>query len=295
VCIPSFVRLFVRSFSFVRSFARSFVRSRRLFIFFLQFDGLFFLNRFVDVCFMTDLGLNFTTGYFDFDVGLWITDRGKIARAYGHSWFPIDAVSVFPFDVFSLASGSEEAGNLAVLRLVRLARLLKASTHPAARPTTTRQPPPRPTTDVAKPDGTRERARDGGRDHRRRRVEDAREIDDGRGGAARRHRQRTIGSADAARGRAGMPTARAERVPEEEDHEMRVATLRPRGELLFADNPRPRIESHTSSPLRRRTARPRCVIVAKRECLSGSRGGRSDKTGALRCRPRAAAAGRTAA
>ena len=44
---------------------------------------------------------------------------------YLRGWFTIDIVSVFPFDLVGMLSGSNEAGNLAVLRLVRLARLLK--------------------------------------------------------------------------------------------------------------------------------------------------------------------------
>ena len=62
---------------------------------FLEADWnfLFFLNRFVDLCFCVDLVMQFMTPYYDADMGGWQIDHRNIARNYLRSWFPIDFVS----------------------------------------------------------------------------------------------------------------------------------------------------------------------------------------------------------
>ena len=45
-----------------------------------QLDALFFLNRIVDLCFIADLCANFFTGYFNVELGVWVTSKRAIAR-----------------------------------------------------------------------------------------------------------------------------------------------------------------------------------------------------------------------
>jgi len=89
-----------------------------------KFGPLFVFNRFVDLCFLGDMGMNFVLPYQN-DKGHWVHGRWKIAARYMRGWFPLDAVSIFPFDMLGLITGSESASNLKVLRVVRLLRLAK--------------------------------------------------------------------------------------------------------------------------------------------------------------------------
>merc|ERR1719191_2053353 len=54
-----------------------------------------------------------------------IQTHKELANRYFRSWFVIDFVSILPFDLIGLLSGSQDIAKMKTLRLVRLARLLK--------------------------------------------------------------------------------------------------------------------------------------------------------------------------
>ena len=85
----------------------------------------------MDVSFLVDIILVFFTAYFDDKKLVMVTDRKVIAREYVRSWFFLDAVSIFPFEIF--LSGQESGiGNLAKIgrigklyKLIRILRMIK--------------------------------------------------------------------------------------------------------------------------------------------------------------------------
>ena len=92
-------------------------------------DALFFLNRLVDMVFITDMVLQFFIAYSEpiSQGGKIVRDSNAIMRHYFRNWFWVDAVSVVPYDYVShLAAESGTNGrHLKALRLVRLLRLVK--------------------------------------------------------------------------------------------------------------------------------------------------------------------------
>lgn len=90
-------------------------------------EPLFWVNRLVDFGFICDMCINFFLAYFSDEEGKYITDLNRIQRKYMCSWFPIDLVSVLPFDVlsFTMPAGGENMKQLKILRIVRLLRLIK--------------------------------------------------------------------------------------------------------------------------------------------------------------------------
>nr|CCA15894.1 potassium/sodium hyperpolarizationactivated cyclic nucleotidegated channel putative [Albugo laibachii Nc14]CCA26917.1 potassium/sodium hyperpolarizationactivated cyclic nucleotidegated channel putative [Albugo laibachii Nc14] len=85
-----------------------------------------YLNYIVDSVFAIDIVLNFFTGYYDGE--LYICKLRKIQWRYLRSWFLIDAISVYPFDLFAVyAPGGTTSSftSLKLLRTARLSRLLK--------------------------------------------------------------------------------------------------------------------------------------------------------------------------
>ena len=96
-------------------------------------EGLFAINRLVDMCFFADIVINFCLAYEMPDEGLWIVTHSRIAGRYMRSWFVIDVVSTIPFDMFVAvapaagvdADSAAAMSNLKVLRVVRLFRLIK--------------------------------------------------------------------------------------------------------------------------------------------------------------------------
>lgn len=88
---------------------------------------LWFVNRVVDCIFLTDILVNFFLSYRMSvkDGGEWVKSNSKIVKHYLTTWFPIDIVSVIPFDLIGLLSGSDDIKNLKSVRLIRLLRLLK--------------------------------------------------------------------------------------------------------------------------------------------------------------------------
>ena len=89
------------------------------------------MSCFVDVCFMTDIVINFFSVIED-ETGSLITNRTKIARTYIKGWFFIDLFTSLPFQVLEkidfgadLADGSVSTDNHKVLRLARIPRLYR--------------------------------------------------------------------------------------------------------------------------------------------------------------------------
>ena len=98
--------------------------------------GLFVVNTFIDLLFLTDLILNFFLAFQTDDQhgGYWVTDRRAIRQRYLRGWFLIDFISIWPFellDFLGLLSGQgtliRSVRTLRVLRLVKLLRILRAS------------------------------------------------------------------------------------------------------------------------------------------------------------------------
>eukprot|EP00842_Homolaphlyctis_polyrhiza_P005269 jgi/Hompol1/5743/HPOL_004667-RA len=92
----------------------------------LQVDVLFLVNRFVDLIFFTDMFVQMRTPYRDKQTGKLVRDIKQIAFKYLSSWFPLDLVSVIPFELLGfMNSGSADLSQLRLLRFLRLTRLLK--------------------------------------------------------------------------------------------------------------------------------------------------------------------------
>merc|ERR1719191_2512416 len=92
-----------------------------------ELNGLFFVNRIVDLVFLIDMGLQFVTKIEVHEKGgvTWIRDRGQLAKRYFKCWFWIDLVSILPFDMLSIVSDSDAFAALESVRIIRLLRLLK--------------------------------------------------------------------------------------------------------------------------------------------------------------------------
>ena len=81
-------------------------------------DFLFWLNRFVDLVFFLDIFVQFRLAYRDETKGsMLIKSQRKIARRYATTWFPIDLVSVIPFDVLNLLVAGSALSKLKIIRL----------------------------------------------------------------------------------------------------------------------------------------------------------------------------------
>jgi len=73
--------------------------------------------------FIVDMALNFNTAYKS--KGILVTQRSKIARYYGLSWFPIDLLATVPVDKIYEAISAGGSINLSFNRVLRLLRLFK--------------------------------------------------------------------------------------------------------------------------------------------------------------------------
>jgi hypothetical protein len=90
------------------------------------FDGLFVVNRMVDVVFIFDMFLQFFLAYVDDQQGgLVIKDRSKIRSRYLRGWFSIDLLSIIPFDFLGCVLDLPVIQRLKAVRVIRLMRLLK--------------------------------------------------------------------------------------------------------------------------------------------------------------------------
>ena len=62
----------------------------------------FLVNRAVDGLFVKDIVLNFFVAIYDPEDGQLVFHHPTVVRSYLKGWFPIDVVSVFPFDLIAL-------------------------------------------------------------------------------------------------------------------------------------------------------------------------------------------------
>ena len=90
----------------------------------ITIDARFVINRIVDLGFLMDMGFNFFLPYQTSDNRM-ITDHRTIVRKYLFGWFPIDCVSIVPYDLIGAMMQDDSLGNLKVLRAIRLLRLAK--------------------------------------------------------------------------------------------------------------------------------------------------------------------------
>jgi len=97
----------------------------------VSINALFVINRFVDLCFLWDMGIQCRL-MFEAADGTFICSWRKSTWRYLKGWFVLDLISVIPFDVIGFffedsdADGkSSSVGNARILRNVRLLRLLK--------------------------------------------------------------------------------------------------------------------------------------------------------------------------
>jgi hypothetical protein len=90
-----------------------------------ELNALFFVNRFVDFCFIIDIVFNFFVAIPDPADGQLIFHHPTIIRSYLRGWFTIDVVSILPFDIGGIIFDSDAVSRLKFLRILRLLRLMK--------------------------------------------------------------------------------------------------------------------------------------------------------------------------
>ncbi|ETW07541.1 hypothetical protein H310_02033 [Aphanomyces invadans] len=102
----------------------------------VSLDGLFIVDRTVDLSFLVDMMFNFMTPFIDKENNQLIDDSWQIALQYITGWFVLDFVSIIPFDVISMSykgdSNTPEVSakkdltsHLKIIRIIRLFRLIK--------------------------------------------------------------------------------------------------------------------------------------------------------------------------
>ncbi|CAK8997028.1 Potassium voltage-gated channel subfamily H member 6 (Ether-a-go-go-related gene potassium channel 2) (ERG-2) (Eag-related protein 2) (Ether-a-go-go-related protein 2) (Voltage-gated potassium channel subunit Kv11.2) [Durusdinium trenchii] len=93
----------------------------------LQWDPLMMISCAVDGIFVTDMVIQFFTMYPKTTArGIqWEDSLQKIARKYVTTWFPIDLITIIPFDIIELASGADHMGAFKGTKAIRALRLLK--------------------------------------------------------------------------------------------------------------------------------------------------------------------------
>ena len=79
---------------------------------------LFAANRFVDCYFLADMVVVFNTAIFDPKQSRWILDRRAIGWRYVRGWFPLDVLSIVPWELLN-------AGALSSFRLLRTLKVLR--------------------------------------------------------------------------------------------------------------------------------------------------------------------------
>lgn len=96
-------------------------------------NGLFLVNRCIDILFVIDLAVNFVLMFPEGEEGdsgiLWVEDHGRIAQHYLRGWFTLDLASLAPslLDIYSVAVGSSggDLNGVRALRALRALRLIK--------------------------------------------------------------------------------------------------------------------------------------------------------------------------
>eukprot|EP01135_Chromosphaera_perkinsii_P009268 Nk52_evm20s1705 gene=Nk52_evmTU20s1705 len=76
----------------------------------------------IDVCFISDLVMNFRTGYLD-DSGRPIMDPKLIRKHYLRGWFVLDLLAAFPFSLLLLVNGQHVTQYTALAKTPRILRL----------------------------------------------------------------------------------------------------------------------------------------------------------------------------
>lgn len=85
----------------------------------------FWIERIIDISFLTDIILNFFTAY-ETKSGMMERRPRKIAQQYLRSWFIVDVLSTFPWDILTLVfKPGNDRDLLQLPRFLRLLRLLK--------------------------------------------------------------------------------------------------------------------------------------------------------------------------
>jgi len=94
---------------------------------YLQTDvnALFFLNRIIDIFFISDMCIQFFLMFRDEEKGVLIKKQDIIIRVYMRGWFWIDLIAILPFDMIGVVASSDDLNNLKALRIARLMRLFK--------------------------------------------------------------------------------------------------------------------------------------------------------------------------
>ena len=95
-----------------------------------EVDGLFVVNRVVDLIFIFDLGLQFFLMYPAGDnIGgvHWVDSRRQIVRHYLMGWFGLDffAIMLVTIDFITIESGGGDASDVKDLRVLRVLRALR--------------------------------------------------------------------------------------------------------------------------------------------------------------------------
>ncbi|CAE7532795.1 KCNH6, partial [Symbiodinium pilosum] len=93
----------------------------------IELDALFVLTMLVDFVFVVDMVLQFVTMYPRTTArGLeWELRPQKIAKNYLRTWFFLDFVTLIPFDMIGLTSGTDSLKDLRSIKVIRVLRLLK--------------------------------------------------------------------------------------------------------------------------------------------------------------------------
>jgi len=86
----------------------------------------FIVDSCIDVIFLSDMVLNFFTGYYDSNE-LFVTDLRLIRRHYLRTWFTVDLLSTVPVDLLVelLVGGGGALRSLKLIRTLRLAKLAR--------------------------------------------------------------------------------------------------------------------------------------------------------------------------
>ena len=88
-------------------------------------SGLIFFEYIVDSLFFIDILVNFASGYDIPEFGIVEVKWSKIAVKYFKSWFFLDLVTVFPFQILEDTQDASDSNDLKLLRLARLPRLYR--------------------------------------------------------------------------------------------------------------------------------------------------------------------------
>eukprot|EP00939_MAST-03C_sp_MAST-3C-sp1_P002291 g2291.t1 len=80
-------------------------------------------DMYVDVAFLLDIILSFTTGYIDEETGKLVTRHWRIARSYFYGYFFIDAISGIPWELLPIDASSTTATN--ILKLTKVSKIFR--------------------------------------------------------------------------------------------------------------------------------------------------------------------------